>query len=712
MRGLFVAAAVVAWWLPAGPAAGDDLDEIVKILESAGKGPGHVAAGLAEAAKGLGDKPLLRDRLYEKAYGFGVRDPAGYAAAIEAAQTLAQARPDDRAAWEDKLLTALGLDWNAASGDRKKQAGARLMDWVLRVGDQRLREGNAEEAIKFYSQAFYKAPYCAPDRRAEAMDKLREARQRQRAQAQVDELNKKLAATPADGETRERIIRLLFVELGRADPARKLLTADVGEVWRTYLSMTDRNVGDLPAEACMELGNWYRELAKTATPHGKRRMLTAGRDCYQRFLSLHGERDMAGLKAKVSLAQVDQELKDLPPVTDLTSPGATTGEWVDALALAEEATAWGPGQWQPTAKGLYGRAEKKSSGFMFPLSIEGDCEVRMEYVLPNGANAISLHVPLGRSADAVIALGYGGRTAGLWELGGKTDPEKNGTGVPFIPVAGRSCQLRVSIAQDAGKATVAVQVNGKGLFTVREPLSRFPKPRSDSGDLAVALSDGAVLVKSLQVRAVAGKGRLRATGPVPKEIARAGQWVDLLKLGDKARATEEGKFTFTGQGAKLSAPKGYGGFLIPVRAEGDYEVRAEFSRSPGYSLSLSSTIGGAHKLPLVWSQPGVIGIWRFDEQRDVTKSKTAVPCNLSAGAWHQAHLEVQRDGDHVRVQFTLDGKRVLSLREPLLRFPTLPERSNSYGVGVGGMQTEINVRRLEMKATSPAGRVLLVQDRP
>jgi len=337
--------------LPLGALQADEVDGLINALKPSPLDYAVWAGNLLKAVGDVKDNPKAQARLRQKAYEYGIKEAKGYQTAIQAARALLEGGPEQKAAWQQKLLVAYKLDWQAADRKRKMQAGRAYVEQMIAVADDLGASGDSSEAVKLYKDASYKARYYAPDRTAEIARKLKDIRDRQKLQQQVMQCRQSLAADPKNVAVRERLLRLYLVELDNAAEAAKFLSADVSQVLRTYVPLAAKPVDQLAKEACLELGDWYRLLSAEATARGKANALIRAKACYERSLSLEADSVKTAI-IKARLAQVEKELRDrlgAPVVAKPHPQDPFMGEYVGTMSPR-------------------GRAAVKARGYVIPYA--------------------------------------------------------------------------------------------------------------------------------------------------------------------------------------------------------------------------------------------------------------------------------------------------------------------------------------------------------
>jgi hypothetical protein len=291
----------------------DEVDQVIDSLKPSPLNYSAWAESLLKAAEGLGSKPEARAKVYGKAYELGMKKSTGYPAAIRAARAMVEVSTDNRAAWQKKLLDVLKRNWQMATRDKKIEAGSIYVDELVAAADDLVGSGQASEAAKQYAIAAFIAKTCAPERQEEIVEAMKFAKEQQRLIQKQAYLKSMLAANPKNTSVRERLIRLHLVEFDDPGEAVKLLTDDVPEALRTYVSLAAKGPENAPKNVCVELGDWYRTLAAKVTTAGKHNALTRTKAWYERFLSL--EKDaIKTIAVKIKLAQVSKQLADSGPL--------------------------------------------------------------------------------------------------------------------------------------------------------------------------------------------------------------------------------------------------------------------------------------------------------------------------------------------------------------------------------------------------------------
>lgn len=287
-------------WLPRAAKA-DEVDRLIEALKPSPADDAAWAVKLLSAGRGLSGKPASQARLYEAAYERGIRRPKGYPTAIQAAEALRQARPKERLAWGLKLLSAHKLAVRAADARRKRAAAVVYLDRIEAVADEFSAAEGSAQAARLYAEALTWARRLDRTRTGRIALKLKDAREQQGLQQQLDLCKRQVAENPRNLLAREKLIRLYVAELDLPAEAQKLLTVEVSERLRTYVPLAAQPAEKVAKAALLELGDWYASLAGRATTRGRARSLARAAGCYLRCIELEsGLLQVTLVKAKLA----------------------------------------------------------------------------------------------------------------------------------------------------------------------------------------------------------------------------------------------------------------------------------------------------------------------------------------------------------------------------------------------------------------------------
>ncbi len=273
------------------------------------------AAKVLKAAKAMGDDAKLQALLYEKACDFAMADPKGYPTVREAIKLLEHLVPDRQDEWRLRELKILEFSYMRSRGSAKKEAGGAYLEAMLTLADQADAADKPKVAYELYRRAYGVAGYLGSPRAPAIAARIKQINLRAMAAAKRESRFKKLAAAiaanPGDLKVRTELILFCLVELDEPAKAASLLATGVDQKVRDNVPLAAKKPADLTEKDCLELGDWYKQLAAKASAAGKPTALARAKTYYDRYLSLHTKRDMVRYKASAALAEVNKELKKL-----------------------------------------------------------------------------------------------------------------------------------------------------------------------------------------------------------------------------------------------------------------------------------------------------------------------------------------------------------------------------------------------------------------
>lgn len=268
---------------------------------------------LAYARPLTGDKHL-KLLLLEKSYEFGIRNPAGYSTATEAARLLPTVDAERAEESESKLVAVSRLAYQNAKGMEKSQAASALIEQLVAQGDRQFDGWKLTDASKSYADAEKIAATVAPA----ARDAVH-ARQQQveKVGRKVESLKERVRKER--GEDAARQLTLLYLlDLNKPADAAKYAALSDDIALKKYTTLLNGPPNEIGEADALELAQWFGRMAETtdATAISRRLRRTQARNFYQRYLALHITDDADRLKAKVAM----DKLHDTKDDSDFFAP--------------------------------------------------------------------------------------------------------------------------------------------------------------------------------------------------------------------------------------------------------------------------------------------------------------------------------------------------------------------------------------------------------
>lgn len=282
-------------------------------LQSSGREQAKFAAQLLEAVKDLKDDKDLCAYLLEKAYQFGLKDPAGYATAGDALKKMREAQADAEPALAGKSAELHRLEYKHDTGARRTEAGRLLVDSLMAEGQGLMRSGRFSEASKRFSEALTMASAVHSSRADEINGSIRAVRARTKVKEKLDRLLEKLREKP-EAFVAEEAARIYISGLDMPGEVAHVTGIDTGGETARLAGLAAADPQSLPEADCMQLGQWYLAMAGSgADENSKLIVLDRARIYYGRFLDLHEKKDSDRLKVTTDLAKVEKQLDPADP---------------------------------------------------------------------------------------------------------------------------------------------------------------------------------------------------------------------------------------------------------------------------------------------------------------------------------------------------------------------------------------------------------------
>ncbi|MDP6544908.1 MAG: LamG domain-containing protein [Phycisphaerae bacterium] len=300
------AAGILIACLLSGAAEGADPEgaQLIKEIITGAKSSADAAAKLMRAAISLNDVPKTQAMFCRKAYEYGVKTAAGQGEALQALDMLARIAPQQADEWVEKRVSLYRLMYARCKPAERVKLGTRLVALMRDLADASAEKGQWKSALKFYSAAMRTATALRLRDRAEIAKRIRDVSIRMKRAERFESLKKSLLANPGNDTTRNKVIEICLLERDSPAQAAKFLTEDGDEMLRTYIPLAAKSMDELTESNCLQLGRWYRSLAKNSTAK-TRNIVALNRTItyYERYLDLHTNKDAA--RDKVSDALVE-----------------------------------------------------------------------------------------------------------------------------------------------------------------------------------------------------------------------------------------------------------------------------------------------------------------------------------------------------------------------------------------------------------------------
>ena len=301
-----------------------------------------LAKQMIEAAKSAVGQPKFLALLCERACALAGTHPGGYQTAVESMNYLTQAVPEKRLACLKKKLDLHQRRYNGARGDTRIAAANALIGCLTDLVDEAAAREDYTNAIAYVRRASYLAVATRLGAKDALQGRLKQVLALDRVAKLIGSVRDRLKVNPKDTTSRERLIRLYLVERDDPNAAAKYLNAECSQVLQTYVPLAAKEAESLADTACLELGDWYLDLAERASEQAKPAMMCRAETCYRAFLVKHTGSDLSVTRARIALKKIEDQLAKLSPsrrvVGTRSEPtgGAKPGGAISALALVTQ----------------------------------------------------------------------------------------------------------------------------------------------------------------------------------------------------------------------------------------------------------------------------------------------------------------------------------------------------------------------------------------
>jgi len=545
-----------------GWAADRETESLIREVTAGAKTDAERAEKLIAAARLAEGNQLLRMALLERAVEHGMKaalTPKLVGTLDGALQQLIAKDAGRAEQWRQRRMTLYRTWYRRAGRKDKVAAGGQWISRLLSAAKQHEQADRWDKAAATYTEAGSIATTIRhPDKDAITQAGVR-ARHFAGVRRKVAGYERILASKPDNTPARKALLVALTVDLDDPAAAEKHLTDAVGEVWNTYLPMAAGAADKLDANGCKELGTWYyRELTRKAGDRGKVNVLYRVKVYYERFLALHGKKDVAALKAQVALKDIDAELarlagRNIRPLARMTVPTGPpppivppppTGEWIDALKLVDVTKHCVTGEAKRLDSGAIHLLPGKGEGnprVMIPVPPPGSYEFSARFVRESGNDKVGFILPTGRTAVRLTFSDSKGTAHGLSRINKKLTKDNEAAVRPGTLVNGKEYAVTATVRVKGNQVSIEAALDDKTLIRWQGPqsaLDLYPTDRLPDPRCMGLVAWLPTVFRSVKIRTVTppGSGKTVVVKVLPKNWQRFGQ----VKKGQTLSLTAEG----------------------------------------------------------------------------------------------------------------------------------------------------------------------------
>ena len=472
----------------------------------------QLAARLMAAAKKATDQPPFLTVLCEKTADLALAHPAGFATALAAMDLLARTVPAKAADCAVQRVVIRQKQFDASGSSERTNAAEAFIDALLAAADAKIQSGALSEAAVFLVRARNVARNVSSPRQAELETQANTLTQRMATDRKAKGFKALLEKNPQNTAAREGLVRLYLVHLD--DPARaaKWLKGVVDKSLLKYVPAAAKGVDAAPEFACLELGEWYRDLGAKAPPQASADMYARARAYLERFLKIYTPEDMNRTRATLALEKIEQAAakKTTPSWSRPFGPGK--GAWIDLLALVDPAKDAVSSTWRRLPRGLALVERLTRSRITIPVAPEGSYELQLRFVRTQGGDAISTVLPVGQTKVILFLSTYAGQAHGLSDIRRAHAISNESTAKPGTVENGRGHYLQVRVDLEDHQARIRVGLDARSIIDWKgEQSDLAPRKGWDvpqAGCLGLGANGAIITWSSMRLRMLSGKVRL------------------------------------------------------------------------------------------------------------------------------------------------------------------------------------------------------------
>lgn len=306
-----ILAAVVG--ILAGLVCGDETETFVKGIIKGARTDSQRSTRLMEAVSLTEGNEKLQIVLLIKSIEYGMkslRTPDDCRRVRNASGILAQKVPEKESYWlSQQARVCRRMYALTKSPDDKEELAVEIVDLLIRAGHSDAVKGDWKSSLAAYSAARSAAVLYKQLVKDNLSIRLRSVSALAKAREQVDRYAAILAKTPGDVNARSNLVRTLLVSLDDPAGAAGHVNDDIDQKLQAYIPLAAGDISEVPLEGCKSLGEWYRkELAKSAVPLFKYRMLRRANAYQKRALSLYDKPDISSAETKRRISKIESEL--------------------------------------------------------------------------------------------------------------------------------------------------------------------------------------------------------------------------------------------------------------------------------------------------------------------------------------------------------------------------------------------------------------------
>ncbi len=382
------ARAADAAWGPEALKAFDELygAEVRRVSGTPAKSDDLELAEQIFAAAATVKDPAMVEVMVAKASELAQRSPEGADSTLRALDLLITRMPQREAEWRRQKMAVVSRQHDSAKGEVKEKLADKLVEVTIEYA-KTLEKSDAAKAVAEYRRLL---PFALRVKSART-EEIREAADllasRVAAAARVENLKKKLLDQAQDTKSAEELVKLLYLDLDRADEASQFADLFKDPMRGVVKALAKGPDGAESADQAAAAANWVYALASSGKDMQKELALTKAGQWYKGLARRSDASDNLKASAGVKFKQIETALAAIEK--DKPKPKSRyikfTGETITVEAERADALVAPIGVWpDPAASGgkvamqaLGGPADPRLGRVIFLVEVERDTDVQL-----------------------------------------------------------------------------------------------------------------------------------------------------------------------------------------------------------------------------------------------------------------------------------------------------------------------------------------------
>ncbi len=271
---------------------------------------------LVDAVALAADNRQLRIALLEKAVGYGTKSLRTLEDCTSVNNALAMLIEEDaerKPLWMARQAVVLRrICVLTEPQPEKTKAAWELVDLLIDSGNNYASQGEWINAIAAYREAKSAAVVFKLPNAARLGGFVSSATYLYGVSKRIDASVKAMKDSPDDAKARTSLVTATLMAMDDPAAAAGYLNDDLDERLQTFVPLAAKDAADVPAAGRRDLADWYyKELASSAIPIVKLRMLRRAEEYYSRLLDDQEASDVSTVAAKLAMTQIKYKIARL-----------------------------------------------------------------------------------------------------------------------------------------------------------------------------------------------------------------------------------------------------------------------------------------------------------------------------------------------------------------------------------------------------------------